>query len=376
MKAQRYYWTCLILFITFFMGCTDPDYEIAESVYFTKTLPADYGMGGIPNVIFPKADGGYLLGSSWYLLETNALGNDMAALNYSKILLKTRNGWYGMAVNQQRAIFFIDKLNQDLQPVDAFSLNPELEPFLHPRHIDISPDGEYLVATVRSGDHTWILLAQEGVLLWKYQLPQEMMGIELLNNFAAIYNDLGNVQVLAQGQEEDGMQGLYLFELSLQSGVPGDIYPLGTDLSGFHRVRRIGDRFLVEGYFEETGNFAPYNDWYPAIALLDQGFNQYRYWHLTPFQYKNIVVSNNSDHLYLLNSEGNSYYQTVEQLDFNGTTLEKWRIKDEGFIHQVEMDPNGDFLILGQMDGTDEYGENNATYFIRSKAEDPFAAFY
>lgn len=376
MKIRQNYWAFLLLGITLSIGCTDPDFEIAESVYFTKTLPADYGMGGVPNVIFPKTGGGYLLGSSWYLLEANAFGNDMVALNYSKILLKTRNGWYGMAVNQQRAIFFIDKLNQDLQPVDALSIDPGLEPFLFLRHIDVSPNGEYIVATVRSGDHTWILLVQSGVLLWKYQLPEEMMGVELLNNFAALYNDLGKVQVLAKGQEEDGIEGLYLFELPLQSGLPGDIHQLQTDLSGFHRVRRIGDRFLVEGYFEESGEFRPYNDWYPALALLDQDFNQYRYWHLDAFQYRNVVVSNNSDHLYLFNSEGSTYYQTVEQLDFNGTTLEKWRIKDEAFIHHVELEENGDFLILGQMDRTDVYGKNHAAYFIRSNAEDPFAAFY
>ena len=270
----------------------------------------------------------------------------------------------------------LDQLDADLQPVGSFSFETGLEAPLQIRYLDESPDKQFLLVSAWADGENWILLLDQNVVVWKFQLPQELNGVQFRSNFGtAFYFSANEIQMVTIAQE-GGKQGLYLIELSQQSGMPGTIRPLVTDLTNFHRIRRIRDRFLVEGYFEESGEYRPYNDLYPALALLDQDFNQYWYWHLDASQYRNVVVSNNSDHLYILNSEGNSYYQTVEQLDIDGATLDKWRIRDEAAIFHVEMEENGDFLILGQMDRTNEYGQNDAAYFIRSKAEDPFAAFY
>lgn len=375
MKALPFNRIFFLILLPCFIGCTDPDFEIAESAYFTKTLPAEYRTGADLHVIHQRA-GGYLAGNSVNLIQTNAFGNNMELVNYPSRLLKAQTGWYGITINQEAASVTLDQLDADLRPVGSFSFETGLEAPLQIRYLDESPDKQFLLVSAWADGENWILLLDQNVVVWKFQLPQELNGAQFRSNFGtAFYFSANEIQMVTIAQE-GGKQGLYLIELSQQSGMPGTIRPLVTDLTNFHRIRRIGDRFLVEGYFEESGEYRPYNDLYPALALLDQDFNQYRYWHLDIHQYRNIVVSNNSDHLYLFNSEGNSYYQTVEQLDFDGATLDKWRIRDEAAIFHVEMEENGDFLILGQMDRTNEYGQNDAAYFIRSKAKDPFVAFY
>jgi len=373
-KALQPYYSVLFLITVLCMACTDPGYEIAEPEYFVKTLPANYN-GGPSDVIIPKEGGGFVVGNGSNLIAIDDFGHDMGFVGYSRSIRTIRNDWYGTSVIHETGTLFIDKLDSRFQPEKAFSVQSGFDEFVFLRHLDVSPDGQRMAVTVLVDDLHWILLIEEGVLVWQYQLPQKIQGVAL--SYAAAFLSGGDeIQVLAAGEEENGA-GLYLFDLSPETAAPGLLRLLNAHLTGFNRVSRIGDRFLVEGWFEEQGEFRPFNDWYKAVALLDAGFNEYRHWHFESFQFLNAILSYRTGHIFLLTDRvKNDRNQTIEQFDLDGQSVNQWQIREESFIHSVALDENDDYLILGQLDRTDEYGKNHAFYFIHSQTDDPFKAFY